>query len=78
MSWILGIIGLGASYCLIKYRQQLGDMIGEPSWAQKIGGIYNVMIISGIFVFFWSIAYMTGTMDVLFSPIFSMFQRKVI
>ena len=35
----------------------------------KIGGVYMVVIIGALFAFFWSVAYMTGTLDVLFGPL---------
>lgn len=60
-------------FLLMKYREQVGDMLGEPAWATKVGGIYTVVIAFGIFVFFWGVATMTGTTDVLFSPIVTLF-----
>ena len=65
----LGLIGIGFSFVLIKYREQVGDMLGDPDWASKVGGIYNIVILCGIIGFFWSIAYMTGTEQVLFAPL---------
>ncbi len=75
MTYFLGAIGIAASFFLIKYRQVVGDAVGDPDWAQKVGGIYNVVIIVAVFIFFWSIAAMTGTMDVLFSPILGLFGK---
>jgi len=71
--FFLGIIGIGFGFVLLKYREQIGDMLGDPPWASKIGGIYNLLIIVGIIIFFWSLAYMTGTEQILFAPLFSMF-----
>ncbi len=65
----LGLIGIGFSFLLIKYREQVGDMLGDPDWASKVGGIYNIVILLGTIGFFWSIAYMTGTEEVLFAPL---------
>ncbi len=73
MSYFLGILGIIASFFLLKYRERVGDMIGEPEWAHKVGGIYNVIILCGIFLFFWSLATVTGTTDILFRPILSLF-----
>lgn len=73
-----GIIGILIGYAIIRYREPIGEMVGEPEWATKIGGIYNVLILLGIFIFFWSIAAMTGTTDVLFSPILGLFSGRKI
>lgn len=77
MHIILGLIGIAISVALIVYREQVGNMLGEPTWADKVGGIYNVVVIIAIFFFFWSLAFMTGTQDVLFSPLMNILpQRK--
>ena len=70
MKYLVSILGMVGSYYLIKYRERAGDMIGEPAWAAKIGGIYNLLILLGIFIFFWCIATITNTTDVLFAPLF--------
>lgn len=69
MQIILGIIGIVASVLIVVYREGIGDSLGEPEWAAKAGGIYNVVIILAVIIFFWSLAYMTGTLGFLFSPI---------
>ncbi len=68
-SIFIGLIGIVCSFFLVKYREQVGNMIGEPEWATKVGGIYNVVLIVAIFFFFWSLATMTGTSAILFAPI---------
>ncbi len=72
MRIVLGLIGIGVSFLLIKYRERVGELFGDPEWAQKIGGIYNVVILCGAFGFFWSISYMTNTLDVFFAPLLSL------
>lgn len=72
MRYFLGFLGMVLGFCLIKYRERVGDMFGEPAWASKVGGVYNVVIIVGVFFFFWGIAAVTHTEDVLFGPIFSL------
>lgn len=72
----LGLIGIVLSFCLIKYRERIGDTFGDPEWAMKVGGIYNVIVLCGVFGFFWSISYMTDTLDVLFAPIFWILPQK--
>ena len=70
MRFILGIIGILFGATLITYREAVGDMLGQPAWADKVGGIYNVVVIIGVLMFFWSIAYMTNTQDIFFAPLF--------
>lgn len=69
MAWLLPLIGIVFSFYLIYKRQMFGDMIGEADWMLKVGGVYNLMVIVGLVIFFWSIAELTGTTGVLFSPL---------
>lgn len=69
MSYILPIIGMIGSLFLLKYRERVGEMLGEAEWMQKVGGVYNVVIIIAILLFFWSVAALTGTTDILFRPL---------
>ncbi len=69
MSILLSLIGLVASFYLLYKRQYVGDMIGEADWMLKVGGVYNVVIITAIILFFWSISELTGTTDILFLPL---------
>ena len=73
MHIIFGLIGIVLSFVMVRYREQIGDMLGEPEWAQKVGGIYNVVVVIALFFFLWSIAYMTGTLGVLFGPVVRFF-----
>lgn len=68
MSWILPILGIVLSFFLVYKRQMFGDMFGEADWMLKVGGVYNLMVIIGLFIFFWSIAELTGTTMILFTP----------
>jgi hypothetical protein len=72
---ILSLLGIGFSFLLLKYREQIGSAVGDPSWASKVGGIYNVVILCGILIFFWSVAYLTGTEQIFFSPILMFFPQ---
>jgi hypothetical protein len=65
---IFGLLGMAFAYVLIRYREQIGDMIGDADWMQKVGGVYNFVIIASVFVFFWSVAYLTGTEQIFFAP----------
>jgi Na+/H+ antiporter NhaC len=69
MHIFLSLLGIIASFFILKYRKDVGDMVGEADWMRKIGGVYNVIIICSIILFFWSLAELTGTTQVLFSPL---------
>lgn len=69
MRYVFAIVGMIASYFIIKYRESLGNSIGEYEWMSKLGGIYNIVTIAGILIFFWSLAALTGTQDIFLAPI---------
>lgn len=69
MQIFLGIIGIVLAILMVKYREVVGDMLGEPEWSVKIGGIYNLVIIIAALIFFWSIAAITGTQEIFFGPL---------
>lgn len=64
------LCGIALGVLIIKYRQQIGDQIGDADWMRYVGGVYNFVILLGVLVFFWSIATLTGTADILFAPLF--------
>ena len=65
----LEICGMIAAGLMIKYREQIGDSLGDAEWMRYVGGVYNFIIILAIFLFFWSIAALTGTQHILFAPL---------
>lgn len=67
--YILSIIGIVASFFLVKYRGRVGEITGEAEWMKKVGGVYNVIVIVAIVIFFWSIATITGTTDIFLKPV---------
>jgi len=69
MATFLSLLGIVFAVALLKYRQQVGDTIGDADWMRYVGGVYNMVIIIGIFIFFWSLATLTGTTDLLLSPL---------
>jgi hypothetical protein len=73
MNYVLSIFGIFASFYMIKYREKVGDMLGEAEWMSKVGGIYTVVIFLATFIFFWSVAELTGTTDYLFAPVLWLF-----
>jgi hypothetical protein len=76
MKYFLSAIGIVCGYLLIRYREKVGDALGEPAWTNKVGGIYNVLIAIGLFMFFWSLATITNSNDFLFSPILNLFSNQ--
>lgn len=68
MTFFIPILGIVFAFILIKYREQIGDVFGDPDWMRPLGGVYFVIVYISIFIIFWSIAYATGTTDILFKP----------
>jgi len=73
MSIFLSLLGMVFAVFIIKYRERIGDFTGDAYWMRHVGGVYNVLIILGIFIFFWSVATITGTQNVFFAPLFWIF-----
>ncbi len=69
MHIVLSLIGMVGSFFLIRYREAIGDIMGQAEWMNKVGGVYNVIVIVAIFIFFWSLATLTGTTGILFAPL---------
>ena len=72
-NFFLGLIGVIFSFTIMKYREAVGDMIGEADWMYKLGGVYNVILLVAFGIFLFSIATMTGTTDILLAPILLLF-----
>ncbi|MBM3227970.1 hypothetical protein FJZ27_03890 [Candidatus Peribacteria bacterium] len=66
---IYGIAGMLFGIALIKYREAVGDMLGSADWMNYIGGPYMLSIFLGVFFFFYSFAWMTGTLDFFLAPL---------
>ncbi|MDD3896633.1 MAG: hypothetical protein PHU04_02180 [Candidatus Peribacteraceae bacterium] len=69
MDTFFAIIGLVIAFFLIKKRESVGNSLGEYEWMSYVGGIYGVVIIVAILIFFWSLATLTGTQDFFFTPL---------
>ena len=80
MHYVLSILGIIGSFFLLKYRERVGDMIGEADWMRKVGGVYMIVIFIGLFIFLWSVAELTNTTDLLFYPLYAImpFKHKVV
>lgn len=69
VSSFLAIVGLVCSVLLIKYRERVAEMTGAGGWMDYLGGVYNVIILTAIFIFFFSVATLTGTVDYFLAPV---------
>lgn len=70
MRIFFALLGIVLSFFMIKYRERVGDIMGEADWMRSVGGIYMIVIGLAIFIFLWSLAALTNTMDILLAPIF--------
>jgi hypothetical protein len=68
--YILCTIGIVGSFFLIKYRESIGDTLGEAERMRKVGGIYQVIVYIAIIIFFWSLAELTNTTSIFFAPLY--------
>jgi hypothetical protein len=69
MNIVLGLLGMAAGIAIIRYRETIGDILGDASWTRYIGGPYNFAILIGVLLFFFSLAKMTGTTGFFLAPI---------
>lgn len=66
----LKICAMILAVLMIKYRERIGDQLGDPYWTRYVGGIYNFVIIIAVFIFFWAVASLTGTEKIFFFPFY--------
>jgi hypothetical protein len=64
--YLLYAAGLIGPFFMIRYREAIGDMVGDPKWTHVLGGIYAVVVYLAIIIFFWTVAEMTGSTSTLF------------
>lgn len=69
MKYIFAIMGLFLSFGIIKWREDLGNSMGNMTWMRYFGGPYVFMVLVGVIMFFWSLATITGTEDIFLAPI---------
>lgn len=70
LSWILSIAGLIAPYFIVKHREVIIEITGKFGWAERylgMGGSYTVVVLFAVFLFFFSLLYITGFSDIMFS-----------
>ena len=76
MGYFYAVLGFLFSMALIKHRESIGNSLGEAPWMRKVGGIYNIVVIFAIMIFFWSLSYVTGTMDIFLAPVLWIFPTR--
>ena len=55
---------MGAGILTIKYRKQIMDWTGHWGWAERyLGNTVNAIILIGLLLMFFSVAYPTGSLD---------------
>lgn len=69
MYYALIATGLIGPFVLIYYREAVGNTIGEADWMRKIGGVHYFVTFFALIIFFWTLAELTGTTSILFSPL---------
>lgn len=69
--FLINLIIVLGGFAIIKFRERIADMIGEAYWMRYCGGVYNFVVIVGVFLFFFGIARMTGTTKILMAPVYS-------
>ena len=67
--YLLIATGFIAPFFMMRYREMVGDLIGEAEWMKKVGGVYNLVIIVAVIIFLWTLAEVTGTTSVIFYPL---------
>jgi hypothetical protein len=69
MRYFWSIFGIIASVFMLKFRERIGESMGEAEWMQYVGGVYTVVVVAALFIFFWCVATLTGTERLFFYPI---------
>lgn len=68
--FFIAMIGIAVSFLMMRYREQIGDSLGNADFMKYFGGPYNFVVFLAIIGFFWSVSYLTGTTQILFFPIY--------
>lgn len=72
MRIVLGFIGIILSFLLVIYRVPIKGFFGQIRWAEEKlgpGGTYTIMVLVALFMFIFSLMYMTNSFDLIFSGI---------
>lgn len=79
MRFLFGFIGIILSFLLIVYRVPINHFIGGIEWAERKlgpGGTYTFMVLVAIFLFFFSLMYMTDSFNLIFGGATTNFFRS--
>ena len=69
MKYILAFLAFPFVFFLFKFRESIGNSIGDQKWMSYVGGPYNLVVIIGVLIAFWAVATLTGTEELFFKPI---------
>jgi hypothetical protein len=75
-----GLLAIVGAFFLIKYRERVVATTGKFKWAEKYlgqGGTYRLMVLVAIAFFLWGVSAVTGTTDVLLSPLNNFFNPSL-
>ncbi len=74
------LLGLPAALLLVKYRRQVGDLIGPIDFAERFlgaGGTYTFVLLLALTTFILSLMYAFGTLqEILSGPFGQIFGKK--
>lgn len=68
--FLLKLCVCALAIAMIKYRERIGDQLGDQYWMRYVGGVYNFVIIIAVLLFFWAVASITGTEKIFFFPLY--------
>lgn len=80
MRIFLGLIGIVLSFLLIIYRVPVKHFMGNIRWAEEklgAGGTYTVLVLASLFLFIFSLMYMTNSFDLILGGIQTDFFKSV-
>ncbi len=73
LHYLLPLGGIVLAFLIVRFREAIGNIVGEADWMRKVGGVYNLMIIVALVLFFWCLAELTNSTSLLFGPVKDLF-----
>lgn len=80
MRIVLGLVGIVLSFLLIVYRVPVKHFMGQIRWAEEklgAGGTYTVLVLAALFLFIFSLMYMTNSFDLILGGMQTDFFKSV-
>lgn len=80
MNIVIGLFFLVLSILILLYRVPIRHFLGQVEWAERMlgpGGTYTFLLALAVFLFFLSLAVMTGALDVFFGGFLKQFFGSV-